>query len=420
MNEERSILHVDMDAFFASVEVRDDPTLAGKAVVVGGLGERGVVASCNYEARAYGVHSAQPSLTARRLCPHAVFLPGRYERYCEVSGQVHAIFERFTPLVESVGLDEAFLDVSGALRLFGPAVDIGWKIRQLIASELGLAASVGVARSKLVAKLASRAAKPVPGLKGVVPGRGVLRVAQDGEQGFLDHLPVEALWGVGPVTAAKLRRLGVTTVGHLRSTPVDSLRTALGRAAGEELARLARGEDTRPVVRNRQAKSIGHEETFATDRRDLRELEDELVRMADAVASRLRSCRRFAKRVSIKVRFGDFTTLTRTKTLETPTDHGQRLAQEAKRLLAGVDTAVGVRLLGLSASELVDSEHCGAPPRQLSFVLEPTADWGAANRAVDAVRDRFGASSLGPATILGEGGLRSKKKGDTQWGPLQR
>lgn len=363
-----TILHVDMDAFFAAVEVWLDPSLAGQPVVVGGSGRRGVVAAASYEARAYGVRSAMPASQARRLCPHAVFVDGHYDRYTEVSSQIHEIFQAYTPLVEGIALDEAFLDVSGAAGLFGDGLAIGRMIRQQVRSELGLAASVGVAATKFVAKLASEAAKPRGTMTGVVPGAGVVVVAPGEELAFLHPLPVEALWGVGPVTGSRLRGLGVTTIGELAAIPLDTLERALGSASGRHLSELAWGRDPRRVQPNQSMKSVGHEETYPWDRDDRVELHREVVRMADAVASRLRAAGVTGRTVVLKVRYGDFTTITRSRTLTTGIDTGPALARAAAGLLDQVTIDPGVRLLGVSVANLVH----GAP-QQLALAFGPPA-----------------------------------------------
>lgn len=429
-----TILHVDMDAFFAAVEVRLDPSLAGLPVVVGGSGRRGVVAAASYEARAYGVHSAMPSAQARRLCPHAVFVAGRYDTYNEVSGQIHEIFQAFTPLVEGIALDEAFLDVTGSLRHFGDGAAIGRQIRQRVHSELGLSASVGVAASKFVAKLASEAAKPRASRTGIAPGAGVVVVAPGEELGFLHPLPVEALWGVGPVTAARLRAVGVTTVGELAAVPLDSLEQALGSAHGRHLHELAWARDSRRVEPNRDVKSIGHEETYPSDLYDRADLDREVLRLADAVATRLRAAGMTGRTVVLKLRYGDFTTITRSRTLRCGIDTGPAIALAARWLLDRVELAGGVRLLGVSVASLAaGAEH------QLALALEAVAprgdggadfsdeassestdqSWHDATRAIDLVRARFGAQAVGPAVLLDGKGLRLKRAGDQQWGPLE-
>jgi DNA polymerase-4 len=408
----RTILHVDMDAFFVSVELLRRPELRGRPVVVGGTGERGVVAAASYEARAYGVFSAMPSTRARRLCPHAVFLPGDHAHYGEVSGRVMAIFRAHTPLVEPLSLDEAFLDVTGARRSEGDGAAIGRAIRSEVLAEEGLTCSVGVAATKMVAKLASEAAKPRPTPTGPEPGEGVHVVPRGGEDAFLRPLPARALWGVGPATLARLERLGVRTVGDIADLPDPALVGAVGAANGRHLGLLARGIDPRPVEPDLRAKSIGHEETFPADLHDPADLEREIVRMADAVAWRLRRDRRAARTVTLKVRFGDFRTITRSVTPPRPVDDGPVLAEAARALLREVDPTPGVRLLGVTGSGLVE-----AAGRQLSFDDAEGPDWHDASGAVDAIRERFGDGAIGPASAVDRRGLRVKRRGDGQWGP---
>src|SRR6188472_2082324 len=314
MSASRVILHVDMDAFFVSVELRRRPELRGKPVVVGGTGPRGVVAAASYEARQFGVHSALPSAVARRRCPHAVFLPGDHALYREVSTQVRTIFDRYTPLVEPLALDEAFLDVSGATRLFGDGTLIAARIRDDVRHELELACSVGVAPNKFLAKLASVVAKPRATPQRVIPGRGVVEVVPGHELEFLRPLPVTRLWGVGPATFSRLERLGVRTVGDLADLDTRTLRGVLGASQAAHLHALAWGRDTRPVETDREAKSIGHEETYPRDLVEPADLERELVRLADAVAARLRRQGVAARTANLKVRFAGFTTITRSVT----------------------------------------------------------------------------------------------------------
>jgi DNA polymerase-4 len=426
---DRTILHVDMDAFFVSVELLDAPELRGHPVVVGGDGPRGVVAAASYEARAFGVHSAMPAVQARRLCPHATFLAGRYERYAQVSRRVMAIFGSFTPLVEPLSLDEAFLDVSGALRVHGRGAalsggEIGRHIRRRVLDEEGLTCSVGVATNKFVAKLASEAAKPRASAGGPVPGEGVTVVDGDEVLAFLHPLPVGALWGVGPATLARLSRLGVVTVGDLARIPRDVVAHTLGQAAGHHLHALAHGVDERPVEPDQRAKSVGHEETFATDRYTAREVQRELVRLADAVAGRLRRHGLAGRTVTVKVRFSDFRTITRSLTLPGPVDSGGALLEAARSLVADVDPSPGVRLLGLSTSNL----RQGAA-EQLTLLDGPrragpgvaAADRQETDQAVDRIRERFGAGAIGPATVAHRprraDGLGVKTRGDQQWGP---
>lgn len=432
----RVIAHLDMDAFFASVEVLDDPSLAGVPLVVGGDGPRGVVASASYEARAYGVRSAMPSSTARRLCPQAVFRPGRHDRYGEVSAQMHQVLRRFTPWVEGLSLDEAFLDVTGATGLFGPPPEIAATLRAEVIADTGLGCSVGVASTKLVAKLASEAAKPRSGPDGVRPGPGVVVVEDGREAEWLRPMPVGALWGVGPATAGRLHSLGITTVGALAAAPPAALERALGRSAGRLLHELASGVDPRRVEPDRAARSIGHEETYATDRHDPAELRTEVMRLADAVGARLRSASLRARTVSLKVRFGDFATITKSRSARDGVGSAAAIAALALSALDDVRPDRGVRLLGVSVSGLAPALEA---TEQLSLDLEGAkraageAVGGAAGRAsgrgsgeragreaadsaVDAIRRRFGAGAVGPAALVSGGALRVGP-GGSAWGP---
>lgn len=412
----RSILHADMDAFYVSVELRRRPELRGLPVAVGGSAGRGVIAAASYQARRYGVRSAMPTATAQRACPNLVLLPGDHALYAEVSDQVHAIFEAFTPLVEPLALDEAFLDVSGSLRLHGNAVEIAHQIRRRIAAELDLGCSVGVATNKFLAKLASVAAKPVADASGVRPGLGVFEVRQGEELEFLHPLPVRSLWGVGPATLEKLTRLGIRTVGDLARSEEASLAASLGRAAGEHLFRLAWAIDERPVEPHRVAKSIGHEETFATDRHTPAELRRELVRLADGVAGRLRAHDLAAQTLTLKLRFSSgFRTITRSITLAAPAATAQAIIAAVQPLLESIDPTPGVRLLGVSASKLTVGGE------QLSFDFD-AADaaaraWTQAEGTIDAIRHRFGAASIAPASAVEGGRVRVVRSGAQQWGP---
>ena len=409
---EPTILHVDMNAFYASVEVLEDPSLAGKPLIVGGSGQRGVVASCSYEARAYGVRSAMPSAVARRLCPRAVFVDGDHRRYAEYSRRIHDVFRSFTPLVEGVALDEAYLDVGGARRLFGPASQVAAAVRDRVRTEVGLDSAVGVGTTKLVAKLASEAAKPRASLRGLDPGPGVVVVEGGAELDFLHPLPVSSLPGVGPGTEARLRRRGVATVGDLAALPLEALVSALGRALGRQLHDLAWARDGRKVEPERAAKSLGHEETYALDLIDGAELRRELVRLSDAVAARLRASALAGRTVTVKVRFHDRTTVTRSHTVADPMDTGPALASVAWPLLDLLGPGQGVRLLGVSVSNLA----AGAT-RQLSMDEAGDDGWSLASRAVDEVRARFGDGAVGPAALLDGRGVRVKRRGDQQWGP---
>jgi len=389
-----------MDAFFASVEQLDRPELRGRPVIVGGDGPRGVVAAASYEARVFGVRSAMGGQMARRLCPHAIFVAGRHRRYGEVSAEVMAIFGRYTPHIEPLSLDEAFLDVTGSERAFGPAVELAGRIRAEVLDEVGLSCSVGVAPNKFLAKLATEQAKPTASVDGPIFGPGVAVVPEGGELEFLWPLPVGAVWGVGPRTLEKLNRLGVSTVGDLAAVPEDALVSSVGNSAGHHLHALAWARDDRPVVSDLAPKSVSHEETFAHDRFDRDELRTELARQADAVASRLRSAGLASRTVSIKVRFPSFETITRSATLGEPTDDGAELLAAGWSLLDSVDVGRGVRLLGLGAGNLVDGSV-----RQLRLVdidaVVPPGDRVAVNTAIDEIRERFGSASIGPARLAG-------------------
>jgi DNA polymerase-4 len=419
-----SILHVDMDAFFASVEVLDDPTLAGLPVIVGGAGARGVVASCTYEARVFGVRSAMPSVRARQLCPQAVFLPGRHGRYAEISGQLHRILSDITPLVEPIGLDEAFLNVAGAIRMLGPPERIAERLRDRVRADLSLDCAVGIGRSKMIAKLASRAAKPRVSRAGLLPGPGVVLIDPTVELAFLHGHQVEALWGVGPATAARLHELGVRTVGDLAAIPPETLVRRIGKASGLHLAALARGDDPSPVTPDRPAKSIGHEETFSQDLVDRRELDRHVLRMAESVATMLRGSSSAARTVTVKVKFRDLSLQTRSHTLARAITTGGALGQVASSLLSGIDPGDGIRLLGVSASGLVEGGG-----DQLSFDLGDDRDdgtqsatsreqsWQDATAAIDAIRGKFGQSAVGSASMVTDEGVKVPARRDAPWGP---
>ena len=410
----RTILHADMDAFFVSVELRRHPELVGQPVVVGGTGNRGVVAAASYEARRFGVHSALPSAIAKRRCPHAVFLPGDHALYGEVSGQVREVFDRYTPLVEPLSLDEAFLDVTGSLKLFGDGVTIGHRIRDEIRDELDLGCSVGVATNKFLAKLASVEAKPRAFTDRIEPGEGVTLVPTDGAQAFLDRLPVKRLWGVGPATLEKLERLGIATVRDLRLVDLPVLSTAIGSNLAGHLAALAIGADEREVDSEREAKSIGHEETYSHDKHTSREMTRELVRLADAVAQRMRNQGVAARTWQIKVRFAaGFTTITRSVTTGDFLDRAPDIMELVGPVLDAIDPSPGVRLLGLSGSNL------GKPSAQLTFddLDESTPDVAATTDAMDAIRERFGDRAIGPASAVSGGKLKTVRRGAQQWGP---
>jgi DNA polymerase-4 len=404
-----TLLHVDLDAFYASVEQHDDPSLAGRPVIVGGLGPRGVVAAASYEARAFGVYSATPMTRARRACPEGVFLAPRFDRYRDASNEVMTILRSVTPLVEPIALDEAFLDVEGARRLHGTGPEIAAAIRSRVTAETGLTASVGVATTKLLAKLASDLSKP-DGLLVVEPGT---------ELELLHPLGVRRLWGVGPATERKLTALGVRTVGELAALPEDTLVHALGSAAGHHLHELAWNRDPRPVVADQEVKSIGHEETFPTDLHDHAALDHKLVSLADGVGSRLRKAHVAARTVQLKVRFGDFHTVTRSRTLTEPTDLAVDLHRVARELLLALDVSPGVRLLGISGQQLVRKavdpgeqgtlfgDHPGTDATPEAPDSQRDDDRPAAlERSVDEVRARFGPGAVGRGaahSLPGEG-----------------
>jgi DNA polymerase-4 len=384
------MLHVDMDAFYASVEVRRRPELRGKPVIVGGPGGRGVVAAASYEARRFGVHSAMPGGRARRLCPQAIFVPPDFAAYTAASRAVMAILRDVTPLVEPLSLDEAFLDVAGAQRLFGTPTEIAALIRRRVAEEQRLTCSVGVAPTKFMAKLASTRAKP-DGLV-VVPAARVLE--------YLHPLPVSAVWGVGERTAETLRRLGLTTVGDLAAAPVGMLRSALGEAAATHLHELAWARDPRPVVPERAEKSVGAETTFDTDVTDPRAIRRALLALAGKTAARLRGGGLAGRTVAIKVRFADFRTVSRSRTLPDPTDVSQELYATAWALYEALRVTEPVRLVGVRMEGLAPAD--GAP-RQLALG-ERDLGWREAERAADAAAARFGSGAVRPASLLGRSG----------------
>jgi DNA polymerase IV len=382
-----TVLHVDMDAFYASVSLLERPELRGRPVIVGGGGTRGVVLSATYEARAFGVHSAMPMTRARRMCPQAVVVEPDHTRYAQVSAGVMEIFRDVTPLVEPLSLDEAFLDVAGAVRRLGSPAVIGELLRARVHDEQGITCSVGVASTKFVAKLASTRAKP-DGLL-VVPAERVVE--------FLHPLPVGALWGVGERTEEQLTRLGLRTVGDLAQTPTATLERALGPAAGRHLAALAWGRDPRSVVPHEPDRSVGAEETFGTDVDDPTVVRRELLRLSERVGSRVRRQGYRGRTVSIKIRFADFTTITRSRTLRDPTDVTRDIYATALDLYEalGLDRArlrlVGVRLEGLAEVE--------AAPEQLQLGA-PEHGWRDADAAVDRAVRRFGRGAVRPAALV--------------------
>ncbi len=379
------ILHVDMDAFFVSIELLSHPELRGKPVAVGGQ-TRGVVSTASYEARAFGVNSAMPVGLARRRCPELIMIPPHHHRYAEVSRRIMGILASVTPNVEQVSVDEAFLDVSGATRLFGSPVHIGTALRHRIREQEGVPASVGIAATKHVAKIASAHAKP----------DGLLLIPKDRTLDFLGGLPVGALWGVGGRTEERLKRAGVDTVGEITALGETRMIRLLGQAAGRHLYALACGVDPRPVCARAEEKSVGREETFFDHVADRTELERIMLAQSHDAARRLRARRLMGRTVSIKVRFGDFTTITRSQTLGRPTQVAADIYAAATSLLRQVTIpADGLRLLGVRVENLTPADS----DVQLTFDDDPRRS--EAEAAMDAVRDRFGTASLGPASLLG-------------------
>lgn len=381
------VLHIDMDAFFAAVELRTRPELVDKPVVVAGGGNRSVVLSANYPAREFGVRSAMPVAAARRLCPHAVYLPPTRGAYSEVSAAVMAVFAEFTPLVEPLSLDEAFLDVSGALkRLRTTPARIGAEIRARIAAEHGISCSVGIAPVKFAAKLASGMAKP----------DAMVVVPRDQVREFLHPLPVSALSGVGQRTNAALERAGLRTIADVAATPLARLRRVVGTAAGEHLHALAHGDDPSPVRPDSPDKSLGAEQTFDVDQSDHDVLARDLLGLAERVAATLRRKGLTGKTVVVKIRFADFTTITRSRSLPAATDVAHEIHACAQALLtANVPPGALVRLLGVRVEGLTDRDR----GQQLRLDADKPR-WRDAELAADTARDRFGTSAVRPASLL--------------------
>ena len=382
MATNRQIIHVDMDAFYASVEQLDNADLKGKAVIVGGDAQkRGVVAAASYEARKFGVHSAMPMSQAIRLCPDAIVLPVRMKRYAEIAEQIRAIFQKFTPDMEPISLDEAFLDVTGSIRLFGSAEQIGHDIKNQIKEQLGLIASVGTAPNKFLAKLASDLDKP----------DGFVIVTEENKQQILDPLPVSRIWGVGKVTEKTLKSKGITTIKQLRKTPPEVLRDIFGNQT-EDLLLLAQGLDDRQVEPDRETKSISSEQTFAQDIADKDVLMGVLLNQVEDVAQRLRKNNLGARTITLKLRYGDFRTITRSSTFDRTTNITKVLRDEAMELFLKwhKKSAGALRLLGFGVSGL---QEAGSGQHQL--FSEPDADkQKRLDEAFDKIREKFGYDAL--------------------------
>jgi len=384
----KHIIHLDMDAFYPSVEVLDNPAFKGKPVIVGGSRERGVVSSASYEARKFGVHSAQPMAKARRRCPDGIFLPVRMSRYKEVSKRVFEIFYRFTPLVEIVSIDEAFLDVTGSTRIFGPPENIAKTIKKITLIETGLTVSAGVAPSKFVAKIASDIDKP----------DGLTVVMLNGLKEFLDPLPVKKMWGIGKKTRLTLRRLNIKTFRDLRRTPVTFLEKKFGKQ-GVKMHVLAMGVDDRDVVPEHDVKSMGHEQTFLRDIISLGAAKKEILALGNKVARRMRHEGVTGNTVTLKVKYNDFVQITRSATLPKPTDDGLEIYSTACRLLEKTQVTIKpIRLLGISLSHL----NFLGTGTQLSLFDQDVSSQKRQrlNTALDSLYEKFGDQSVLPGTLL--------------------
>ncbi|MBP2435736.1 DNA polymerase IV [Microbacterium amylolyticum] len=379
-----SILHVDMDAFYAAVEVLDDPALAGKPVVIAHRDGRSVVSSASYEARRYGVRSAMPIAQALRACPAAIVVPPRFERYREISARVMEVFRGITPFVEPLSIDEAFLDVSGVRRLWGSPARVAQLIREQVGAEVGITCSVGAAATKHVAKMASTLSKP----------NGLLVVPAARTQEFLDPRPAGAMWGVGPKAAETLASRGIHTIRDVRETPLAVLTRALGPTQASRILDLACGRDARQIETSRVEKSISHEETFDEDISDTMLLRAELLRLSDRVAVRLRHAGVEAHGVAIKVRLSDFTTMTRSRKLAEPTDVGQRLGTAARELFDGVELRGAVRLIGVRAERLTPAGMSAAA------LWDDDGEWRQVDGALDRASERFGVGAVTRAAFL--------------------
>jgi DNA polymerase-4 len=383
--DQRIIMHVDMDAFYASVELRHRPELRGTPVIVGGS-PRGVVLSATYEARAFGVRSGMSSTTARRLAPRATFVAPDFSSYSAVSKAIVEVFESVTSVVEAASIDEAYLDLTGAVRMFGSAAAIGEYVRAVVADEQQITCSVGIGPTKFVAKMASRAAKP----------DGLVEVSRDQVEAFLHPQPVEAMWGVGEPTAEKLHRIGVFTVGDLAHTPRSTLRTVFGPHAGGMLVELAWGRDFRQVTPSVREHSVGSQETFAADTDQLAVVKRELLRMADRTASRMRKQGMLGRTISISVRFADFRELTRSATMPTPTDVTEEIYLQAVALYLRLGlSGARIRRVGVRMEQLVERQRAYRQPQ----LTDPERGWREADQAVDAAVGKFGPSAVQRAVL---------------------
>lgn len=430
--DEAPILHVDMDAFFASVEILDDPSLRGKPVCVGGAGARGVIASASYEARRYGVRSAMPSVVALRKCPQLIILPGRFDRYEEYSSRFHDIVRDITPLFEPISLDEVFCDLRGLSTLGVRPLGAARHLRQRLRDELHLECGIGVGRNKLFAKLGSKEAKPSVVDGRLRPGAGVFWVSPEVEAQWLETLPVRALWGVGPATAEKLHRLGFRLVRDLAKVDAEILRHHLGPAMATVLSAYARGEDDRPVVVERALKSIGHDQTFGTSVVGASGLAPHVVHHAGIVARALRQRGQVAKTVTVGVRFDDLSMVQRSQTLPFGVDDEGALASVAQALIEGIHMGSSVRLLALHVSSLLDRSDNQV---QLAFdvesgasgtkqAIESSRQQQVSNEALrdvlDDIRHRYGTSAVGVASDLEAEGLHvQRQRGSHAFGPTE-
>jgi len=428
--EAAPILHVDLDAFFASVEILDDPSLRGRPVCVGGAAQRGVIASASYEARRHGVKSAMPSVVARRLCPELVILPGRFDRYEEYSHRFHSIVNDLTPEYEPLGLDEVFADLRSLGRMRIRPLEAAGELRRRIREELLLECGVGLGRNKLFAKLASKQSKPHVVDHGLIEGAGVLWVSPELEQQWLRELPVRALWGVGPATAKKLHQLGLRWVRDLAKVDEVTLARHVGSAMAATLVTYARGEDERTVVTNRELKSLGHDQTFSTSLIELDEILDKCRHHAGVVARALRAQGRVARTVSVVIRFDDLESLSRSQTLPFGVDDESALTSIAQALVRSVDLSRPVRLLGLYTSsflERVDNQvqlsfdvttHDQSRDAAIARSREQQVLSASLRDALDDIRQRYGASSVGVASDLSTHGLRiERQRGSHAFGP---